>query len=214
MTSNDYWVRWHSQYDDPQSPRSRRLAAVRRQLRGALDQAEEGPIRLISMCAGQGRDVLGVLADHSRSHDVLACLVELNPELARDARESAAQLGLVNVQVVQGDASWTSAYAKHVPADIILTCGVFGSVSRHDMKQMILELPHLGGPQAITIWTMEGNPPDKRPWIRDVFREAGFEELAYETAEGAVFGVGSARWTSDPLPFRPDVQMFVFRPRE
>jgi hypothetical protein len=214
MTSNDYWIRWHSQYDDPESPRSYRLAAVQRQLRSALDQALEGPIRLISMCAGQGRDVLGVLAEHPRSRDVRACLVELSRELASDARARAAEIGLADVTVMQSDASWTSAYADFVPADVILTCGVFGSISQHDMKQTILELPHLGGPGAITIWTKEGNEPDLRSWIRGVFREAGFEELAYETAEGTVFGVGSNRWTGAPLPFRPDLQMFFFRPRE
>jgi hypothetical protein len=33
---------------------------------------------VISLCAGQGRDLLGVLADHPRREDVRARLVELD----------------------------------------------------------------------------------------------------------------------------------------
>jgi len=214
VTSNDFWIRWHQQYDNPQSPRSRRLAAVQHQLCHALDEAAPGQIRLISMCAGQGRDVLGVLPDHPRVEDVLACLVELGPDLADDARSAASRLGLDNVEVIEADASWTSVYANYVPANIILCCGVSGSISGDDMVRTVRELPHLAASGANVIWTMEGRPPDRRPWMRQIFRDAGFEEVGYETAEGALFGVGNARWPSAPLPFRPDVQMFIFRERE
>jgi hypothetical protein len=214
MASNDFWIRWHQQYDDPESPRSKRLAAVQHQLTLALDEVRPGPIRLISMCAGQGRDVLGVLPEHPRVNDVRALLVELSPELTDDARSAAALLGLNNVEVSTADASWTSAYAHFVPADIILCCGVSGSISSDDMVRTARELPHMSAAGAHVIWTMEGRPPDRRPWMKQIFAEAGFEEVGYETAEGALFGVGRARWSAEPLPFRPDIQMFVFRERE
>jgi hypothetical protein len=214
VTSNDYWVRWHHQYDDPASPRSLRLLAVQHQLHDALDRAPAGRIHLISMCAGQGRDVLGVLPNHSRRNDVLACLVELSPELVSDARGSVTELGLDNVEVIEADASSTAVYADYVPADIILCCGVSGSISGDDMMRTAQELPHLAASGATVIWTMEGRPPDRRPWMRQIFRDAGFQEVGYETAEGALFGVGSARWPAAPPAFRPDVQMFVFRARE
>jgi hypothetical protein len=41
------------------------------------------------MCAGEGRDLLEVLADHPRSGDVGGRLVELNPELAGRAAARA-----------------------------------------------------------------------------------------------------------------------------
>jgi hypothetical protein len=55
------WHAWHDEYDDPASSLSRRLVVVRRQV-DAILRARPGPTRLVSMCAGDGRDVLPVLA--------------------------------------------------------------------------------------------------------------------------------------------------------
>ena len=55
------WVEWHRDYDDPGSLLSRRLELVQRHLRAELDHAPAGDIRLISLCAGQGRDVIGAV---------------------------------------------------------------------------------------------------------------------------------------------------------
>jgi hypothetical protein len=60
------WYAWHAQYDRPGTVLARRLAAIQDQIRAALDTAPPGPIRAISMCAGQGRDLLGVLVGHAR----------------------------------------------------------------------------------------------------------------------------------------------------
>ncbi len=212
MSENAFWVEWHRQYDDPESPRSRRLAAVQQQLRDAIDHAPKGRIRLISMCAGQGRDVIGVLADHPRSGEVDALLVELNPELVADAQSLADAANLSNVKIVTGDAALTNSYAEAVPAEIIMVCGVFGRPSDEDIKQIITELPHLGTQGAVAIWTKEGvGMVDRRPLVRSFFTEVGFEEITYYTEEGTTFGVGSNRWNGAPLPFRPDRQMFTFR---
>jgi hypothetical protein len=65
VTERD-WYTWHHDYDDPGSALARRLAAVQDQIRVALDQAEPGLLRAISVCAGQGRDLIGALAGHPR----------------------------------------------------------------------------------------------------------------------------------------------------
>lgn len=54
------WVAWHEGYDDPSSGLSARLTLVKQHLAGALDQAPAGPVRLLSLCAGQGRDGAGL----------------------------------------------------------------------------------------------------------------------------------------------------------
>jgi hypothetical protein len=56
------YLAWHEQYDDLGSSLSRRLALVRGVLRAELD-ARTGPVRNVSLCAGDGRDILGVLAE-------------------------------------------------------------------------------------------------------------------------------------------------------
>jgi hypothetical protein len=58
------WLAWHRPYDDPDSPLARRLHVVQELVRAALDRSVPGPITAISICAGQGRDLLGVLVDH------------------------------------------------------------------------------------------------------------------------------------------------------
>src|SRR5215472_15812564 len=101
------WYSWHAPYDDPNSGLSRRLAWVQDRIRAALDEAPPGPIRVISICAGQGRDLIGVLPGHPRRGDVSARLVELDPRNIEVARRLAAEAGLANVEIVLGDAALT-----------------------------------------------------------------------------------------------------------
>ncbi len=189
---------------------SRRLAAVQRRLGQAIDRAPRGPIRLVSMCAGQGRDVIGVLADHDRSHDVEARLVELDPQLVEDARQMAERVGLRNVEIVARDASTTSAYVDVVPAHIALVCGVFGNISDADIRTTVGHLPRLLMPAATVIWTRHRRAPDMTPQVRSWFGEFGFEEVAFDTEEGTSFAVGTHRLVGEQQPFVPDRKMFTF----
>lgn len=72
------WRVWHENYDSPGSRLSRRLRSVQEQIRKVLDNSPPGRLRVVSLCAGQGRDLLEVLADHPRRGDVGARLVELD----------------------------------------------------------------------------------------------------------------------------------------
>src|SRR2546430_16482557 len=82
------WHAWHDDYDKPGTPLPRPLAAVQDQIRAALDAAPPGPLHAISLCAGQGRDLIGVLARHPRRDDVTARLVEIDPRNAAAAPEA------------------------------------------------------------------------------------------------------------------------------
>ena len=93
------WVEWHEGYGDPASGLSARLRCVQRHLSRAIDQAAAGPVRLVSLCAGQGHDVAGVLPAHARRDDVTAVLVEADPRNAALARGRAAAAGLGQVEV-------------------------------------------------------------------------------------------------------------------
>ena len=87
-----FWSRWHDGYEQPDSNLSQRLSVVQERVREAIDRMP-GPLRLISVCAGQGRDVIGVLADHPRRTDVSAFLVELDEHNVGVARALAADAG-------------------------------------------------------------------------------------------------------------------------
>src|ERR1700685_1843412 len=87
------WVEWHRDYDDPGSLLSRRGEFVQGPLRAELERAPAGDGRLISRCAGQGRDVIGVLTGHPRRDDVRARLVELDERNVALARQAGAAGG-------------------------------------------------------------------------------------------------------------------------
>ncbi|HLO28135.1 MAG TPA: hypothetical protein VK249_03300, partial [Anaerolineales bacterium] len=60
------WIQWHENYNNPDSTQSQRLAVVRKRIAEALDRCPPGEIRIASMCAGDGRDLLEVLQSHLR----------------------------------------------------------------------------------------------------------------------------------------------------
>ena len=191
-----------------------RLRAVQDRIREALDRCPPGPIRVISACAGDGRDLLGALSGHPRAPEVRARLVELTPELAEAGRERAIREGFLGVEFRQGDASTTGAYAGAVPADIVLLCGIFGNISDGDVRQTIRRLPELCAKQATVIWTRGRFAPDLTPTIRGWFAETGFEELSFVTIAGSTKSVGAHRLVSEPRRFRPEVKLFSFLPPE
>lgn len=204
------WVTWHESYDRPGSSLHRRLALVQHRIRQALDIQPPGPIRIVSMCAGQGRDLLGVLADHPRRDDVRARLVEVDPNNAAYAEKIARSAGLQGVQVEVGDAALTAAYDGLVPVHLALVCGVFGNITDEDIRYTVQQLPRLCQPGTTVIWTRHRRAPDVTPAIRDWFTENGFVELAFDVAEDFLFGVGTHRLTGPALPYRRDVRLFDF----
>jgi hypothetical protein len=179
---------------------------VQRHIRAALDGCAPGPIRLVSLCAGQGHDVLGALEGHPRAADVQARLVELDPVNCAAARANAP----APVDVVCGDASSTSVYAGAVPAEVVLANGVFGNISDADIEHTVDRLPTLCAPNATVVWTRHRRPPDVTPAIREWFATAGFEEVTFEAPDGFIFGVGVHRLVRDPEPFTPGVTLFEF----
>ncbi|MFZ1991477.1 MAG: SAM-dependent methyltransferase, partial [Alphaproteobacteria bacterium] len=80
------WKIWHDRYNKPDSWLTRRLRVVQTQIWTALDCSLPGQLRVISLCAGQGRDLIEVLADHPRRTDVHARLVELDERNTAIAR--------------------------------------------------------------------------------------------------------------------------------
>ena len=207
---SSHWTRWHEPYDDPDSYLSARLREVQRQLRRTLDERRESNIVLHSICAGQGRDVLEVLATHPRGRDVRARLVELDPDNAGYAEALRARLSLDNVEVVTGDAGESDVYAGAVPAQVVLACGVFGNLSARDIESTIAWLPRLCDRGAHVIWTRHRRDPDRTPWMRGLFAAAGFSEIDFASPSDRMFCVGTHRLDREPLAFEPGQRVFRF----
>lgn len=210
------WRAWHAHYEDPTSALSRRLEVVRRELATLLTKAPGDDLSLVSMCAGDGRDTLPVLA--TSAPGTRAVLVELDDELADAARRTATSLGLERVEVRTADAGTTDSYADGVPADVLLACGVFGNVSDADVARTVAALPMLLADRATVIWTrgcrvdhdpteLAGDPSEH---IRELFAAAGFEEVSFVRPEDAGFRVGVHRLVVPPQRWQPGGRMFDF----
>jgi len=178
------WVEWHRAYDDPSSALSCRLECVKLRLSEAIDRCPPGQLRLLSLCAGQGRDVIGVLPGHSRRDDVRVLLVEYDETNAEFARRGAAEADLRHVDVRQADAGDVANFADAPPANVLLLCGIFGNVSDADIERTVAVTPTLCAPGATVIWTRHRRPPDLTPRIREWFEASGFAELAFDALEG------------------------------
>ena len=206
------WNKWHDPYDDPDSALSLRLRIVQQRIRETLDRLPPGPITAVSMCAGQGRDLVGTLVDHPRRDDVTARLVELDPGNTGYARASVTAAELTGIDVVTGDASLAAAYEGAVPADIVLVCGVFGNISDADIAHTVESLPQLCAADATVIWTRHRRPPDLTPTVRGWFDGAGFEELAFDAPEGVKrwVSIGTHRFRGTPVALDPTQRLFTF----
>jgi len=211
------WARWHDDYDDPSSLLSIRLAIVRAHLADAIAAAPPGPVGLVSLCAGQGNDVLGVLPGHPRRDDVTAVLVELDRRNAQLAAARAAEDGLAAVDIREADAGLVASYADALPADVLLLCGIFGNVGDEDIRRTVAAAPALCAPGGTVIWTRHRRPPDRTRLIREWFAAAGFAEVAFDAPEtgSTLIGVGVHRRppgapAPSPGACPPDARLFRF----
>jgi hypothetical protein len=202
------WQAWHADYADPASAMSQRLAVVQAQITRWLDRTQPRPVVVTSVCAGDGRDLLGVLTGRSDAARVTATLVELDADLAATAASAAADLPGVSVRCA--DAGGIEAYAGCPPADLLLLCGVLGNVSDEDAAGGITALPRLCAPDATVVWTRHRREPDLTPAIRGWFAAAGFAEESFTAPEDRIWSVGVHRLVGPPQPLSEGRRLFSF----
>jgi len=167
-----------------------------------------GSIRVISMCAGQGRDLLGGAAGSSAARRRVGAAGRARSAQREFARRSARGL---SVEVVEGDASLCAAYQGFVPADLVLVCGVFGTSRTRTSAH--------GGEPAPAVPDREHGDldpapraADATPTIRQLFAEHGFRECRVRLGGRVqVTGVGTQQLTGPPLPYQPDLRFVRLR---
>jgi hypothetical protein len=205
------WVQWHEPYGDPASSLSRRRAVVQGVVGRWLENRQGEPGRVLSMCAGDGRDVLEVLARRPDDAALLeVVLVELDPRLAELATELALDAGLDRVEVRVADAGTTDSYVDATPADLVLACGIFGNVSNDDVQRTVAMLPGLCAEEALVVWTRGRGDTDHTPQIRRWFAEHGFAEREWHAPDDAGYSVGVHQLFGAPTPLEPGQRLFTF----
>ena len=206
------WAEWHRHYDDPTSGLTRRLAVVKSRLGEALDLTGADKPQVLSLCAGEGRDVVPVLASRRSGRVPAALLVEREPGLAQRARDAAAAARLKEVEVRCADAGDLRSFADFLPVEVLMLCGIFGHLDDVDLKGVVCSVPQLVRGGGTVIWTRGRSDPDMRPVVRGWFAEAGLPELSFD-GDPEDFGVGvnavpvSTQW--QPLPSVG--RLFTFR---
>ncbi len=205
------WVVWHEQYDDPTSRFSHRLMVLRRHLRAVLDAAPQGPIRAVSLCAGQGHDLLGALAEHPRRDDAIVTLVEFDPNNAELARVRAHDLAIPHVHVVTADAGRVDSYTGVAPASLVLMSGFLSYISDRDVAGLPRALRQLCAPDAIVVWCRSRGDAWQCTLLQRRFQRAGFESVDLGCAEDPVVIVGVERFRGPLEAVRPGTRLFTFR---
>ncbi|WP_144127498.1 class I SAM-dependent methyltransferase [Catellatospora sichuanensis] len=209
MSATKDWYDWHQPYTDPDSPLSRRLRLVQDHVDSWLDERPEPVLTVVSACAGQGRDLLGVLARRPDASRVRATLIEYDSRNTAVAQAEADRLG-VAVTATCADAGLLESYADAVPADLVLFAGVFGNMGDAEVRRTVAALPRLCASGATVIWTRTRRAPDLTPSIRTWFAEAGFAETAFHAPDDVLFSVGVHLLTAVPPPLGPGGRLFRF----
>lgn len=210
MNSMTDWESWHSDYSDPSSLLSERLRLVQRHIADWLDATAPGTVTVLSSCAGDGRDLLGVLEGRNDANRVTATLIEADPRNAQRATDQIARLDLTNVGVRCTDAGTSNAYLGAAPADLVLLCGIFGNIADGDVHRTIAAAPQLCNQNARVIWTRHRQDPDLTPRIRQWFGQRGFEEEHFDAPDHAIYSVGVHRFVGVPEPLNTEQHLFTF----
>lgn len=210
MTAQTRWQAWHEPYADETSPLSRRLRLVQQHIASWLDQRSGERLTVVSGCAGQGHDLIGVLAARPDAHRLRGTLLESDAGNVAAARAAADRAGLSHLVIEQSDAGQLSSYAGAVPADLVLMVGVFGNVPDADVMRTIVALPQFCAEGATVIWTRTRRAPDLTPAVRGWFRDAGFAEAAFDAPDDVRFSVGVHRFGGTPQPLNATGTIFTF----
>jgi amino acid adenylation domain-containing protein len=187
------WDDWHREYELTPSLQSR-LRLVRAQTAAALLEFPSGPVRVISLCAGDGRDLIGALQNHPRREDVSAWLLDNHVDSVNRGRSFAAEAGLeTQVQFLEADARSGASYAGVAPADLVILSGFLGHLPHEDVPRLIGSLPILCNTGGSVIWNrhlvLHGGARQV-PLIRNSLRQAGFEEIEFAITANDGFAVG------------------------
>jgi SAM-dependent methyltransferase len=190
-----------------------RLLTVQEHLAECLDVVAQGPVRILSICAGDGRDVVNVIGSHPRRTDVCASLVELDGRSVAAGKSETARAGLTGeVHFFNADATVFETYASLPSADIVLLCGVWGHVPTDERLQLVRGIAALCKPGGKVIWTRGVSQGLIRfDEIRSVFARAAWEMVRVSITSDNGWAVVTSRYRGRPSELPANGRMFHFR---
>lgn len=207
------WAEWHKYYGISPSLHAR-LRIVREQIVATITELPAGPIGVVSICGGDGRDLVGALVDQRRRDDVTAWILDTHEESLARGRAAAKDAGLERaLRFVRADATLATSYTGIVPADLVVISRVLGHLRHADVPRLIASLGMLCKPAGCLLWNRHLVIHEGRTQvalIRELLAHAGFEELHFEITDRAGFAVGRARFTGQAAPLDAQRVLFEF----
>ena len=190
-----------------------RLLAVQEHLAECLDFALHSPVQILSICAGDGRDVIGVLRSHPRPKNAAAWLVELDRQSVAAGVRHATSVGLEHaVTFLNDDATDFATFTNIPPSDIVLVCGVWGHVPVAERARLVRALAAFCKPNGAAIWTrgLTLGLAQLRE-IQSQFVGPSWEEVRLQFTPDNRWGVATHRYRGPPVERPTSGRIFNFQ---
>jgi len=190
-----------------------RLSVVQAHLTECLEVAPAGPLRIVSVCAGDGRDVIGVLRSHPRRTEVTAWLVELDRVSVTAGIQLTTSEGLgKSVNFLHKDATAFETYLQIAPSDILLVCGVWGHVPVDERSQLVYALSCFCRPGGTVIWTCGAKKGGNRVQaIQSLFTGSSWECVRLSSTPDQRWAVATHRYCGPPNALPRSGPIFNFQ---
>jgi SAM-dependent methyltransferase len=217
---------WSSRFYTDQHPGFvARLKVTTRMIAESLAAAPEGEIRVLSLCCGDGRDLLGALQDHPRKRDVRALLVDRDASSVQRGQQWAREQGFDGqIEFVHGDAADWTALGAWVPFDVVIISGVFVHLTIEHAQRLVALLPTLCRDGSTVVWNrrvvaaLDGHDPAgdpipraQLPDLQGYFAGAGFVTAANEETGPTGHGIFRDVYRGPSVSFEPLRGIFEFK---
>ena len=217
---------WSSRFYTEQHPGFvARLKTTTRMIAESLAEAPAGEVRVLSLCCGDGRDLLGALRDHPRKGDVRALMIDRDASSVRRGRQWAHEQGLgERIEFVNSDAADWTGMGGWVPFHMVIISGVFVHLTVEHAQNLVGALPMLCRDGSTVVWNRRvvaastggqetGDPIPRAhlPDLRAFFAAAGFVTAACEETGPIGHGILRDVYRGPVVPFEPRSGIFEFK---
>ena len=207
------WKAWHTRYQTDTELQAR-LEQVKAYINEALLALPAGKLNIVSICSGDGRDLIEVLPTHPRREDVVGWLLEYNESLVHDAQQAILHHGLgMSLFPCVADATDAKQYAGIPLAHLVVLAGVFGSVEDGEIARFLCNLQVLCAPSAYVIWTqnistLEGQR--RTETLQQALSRQEFSSISVVTTPQQRYHVGLHRYVGGHVSRQLDDRLFTF----
>ena len=180
---------WHLNHNDMNSTPYKRNKDEQNLIKTCLNSIKNN-VNIISICSGQARDILPILAGKKDNNKINTYLIDTDLECLEYADNYAKENKIPNVHLINKNAGLRETYNDIPQADIIIICGVFGHLSLLDIKSTISFIKHLLNENGFVIWSRHKFDNDISEDIKNIFKELNFNELAFVSPEDEPYTLG------------------------